>query len=388
VVGLDVPSRLALNTVTNDVNIDGEWQCKSCLENEGAAKATIEVSEEPVTELRRASTPKMVRELLPVELGRDSHTVFGNPILEEEVLDGSRTLRKRKASVAPENYSEVTTKRNRRSMSRLTEQRARSSSRLADNINVTPHVKASKPSDLEPETPIKAGRGRPRRQLEQLIEGPVRIVASSNNPKSLIIAIPVTAAAMDRVDRIARKKQRRRDRDRARRALNNPQPRRRHTSTRDEFQYPIIATNMYANPYYPFADRENEEQKGKPFGGILTEAEADTQKTYPQQNDKDMFENAKLQAEEEWQKKAELMEESKPKTVGLPSKIKCINFGHHEIDTWHAAPYPEEYSRNKVLYICEFCLKYMSSDFVGWRHKVSLDMHRSKVMYIRWANFL
>ncbi|KAF2103851.1 hypothetical protein NA57DRAFT_31099, partial [Rhizodiscina lignyota] len=59
-----------------------------------------------------------------------------------------------------------------------------------------------------------------------------------------------------------------------------------------------------------------------------------------------------------------------PKASGPPSKIKCINFGGYEIDTWHAAPYPEEYSRNRVLYICEFCLKYMNSDYVAWRHKL------------------
>lgn len=58
------------------------------------------------------------------------------------------------------------------------------------------------------------------------------------------------------------------------------------------------------------------------------------------------------------------------KLSGPPSKIKCINFGGYEIETWYAAPYPEEYSRNKVLYICEFCLKYMSSDYVAWRHKL------------------
>lgn len=52
------------------------------------------------------------------------------------------------------------------------------------------------------------------------------------------------------------------------------------------------------------------------------------------------------------------------------SQIECIEFGGWEIDTWYAAPYPAEYSRNRVLYICEFCLKYMNSDFVAWRHKV------------------
>ncbi|KAK5001529.1 Histone acetyltransferase, partial [Cryomyces antarcticus] len=76
---------------------------------------------------------------------------------------------------------------------------------------------------------------------------------------------------------------------------------------------------------------------------------------------------------EDWKRKAELANGTEParqKVSSPPSKIKCINFGGYEIDTWHAAPYPEEYSRNRVLYICEFCLKYMNSDYVAWRHKL------------------
>lgn len=109
----------------------------------------------------------------------------------------------------------------------------------------------------------------------------------------------------------------------------------------------------------------------------MTEAEADTSKTYPTADDRKYFEVARLKAEEEWkQKQAALsvgQEPTKPqKHAVAASKIKCVNFGGHEIDTWHAAPYPEEYSKNKVLYLCEFCLKYMGSDYVAWRHKVRL----------------
>jgi histone acetyltransferase SAS3 len=64
------------------------------------------------------------------------------------------------------------------------------------------------------------------------------------------------------------------------------------------------------------------------------------------------------------------LEPSRQSKSTTASKIKCVNFGGWEIDTWHAAPYPEEYSKNRVLYICEFCLKYMNSDYVAWRHKV------------------
>jgi MYST family zinc finger domain len=51
-------------------------------------------------------------------------------------------------------------------------------------------------------------------------------------------------------------------------------------------------------------------------------------------------------------------------------KIRHINFGNYRVKTHYASPYPEEYSRQSVLGICEFCLKYMSGELVGWRHRV------------------
>lgn len=203
--------------------------------------------------------------------------------------------------------------------------------------------------------------------------GLARVVSSEvEEPRSLIIAIPITAAALENVERNAQKKQRRRERDRERRARANNRAV-SHVEEEIPQHYPAIQTTMYSNPFYAFPDRETDELKGKPYGGILTEAEADTSKTYPQQADREIFEAARRKAEDEWKKKLEAASAETPartKSSGPPSKIKCINFGGYEIDTWHAAPYPEEYSRNRVLYICEFCLKYMNSDFVAWRHKV------------------
>lgn len=51
--------------------------------------------------------------------------------------------------------------------------------------------------------------------------------------------------------------------------------------------------------------------------------------------------------------------------------IRKIQIGSFVIDVWYLAPYPEEYSRLEVLYVCEFCLKYMKSNYVAKRHKVS-----------------
>jgi hypothetical protein len=53
-------------------------------------------------------------------------------------------------------------------------------------------------------------------------------------------------------------------------------------------------------------------------------------------------------------------------------RIKTIRFGEWEMDTWYVAPYPEEYTYNPVLHICEFCLKYMKSEYIMKRHKVSI----------------
>lgn len=138
---------------------------------------------------------------------------------------------------------------------------------------------------------------------------------------------------------------------------------------------PFVSTT-YSQPFYSFFDKESDDAKGKPYGGILSDAEAGTSKTMPSNEDRRRFDEAKQKAEAEWKTRIIAMQEEiqmpakKKKAAGPASQIECIEFGGWEIDTWYAAPYPEEYSRNRVLYICEFCLKYMNSDYVAWRHKL------------------
>jgi histone acetyltransferase SAS3 len=203
------------------------------------------------------------------------------------------------------------------------------------------------------------------------------------NSKSLVIAIPISAAALENIERNAQRKARRRERDRARRALVGTRKRKTTTTLEKSPEigevmpvsshYPAVATTLYDNPYFPFPDRELDTVQGKPYGGILIDAEADTIKTFPQQGDRDLFEDSRRHADDV--RKAE--QEAHPielptrtKHAALPTKIKYIHFGGWEIETLHAAPYPEEYNRNPVLCICEFCLKYMSSPYVAFRHKL------------------
>ncbi|QLG70867.1 hypothetical protein HG535_0A08120 [Zygotorulaspora mrakii] len=51
------------------------------------------------------------------------------------------------------------------------------------------------------------------------------------------------------------------------------------------------------------------------------------------------------------------------------NSIECIHIRDHEIETWYTTPYPEEYNRNKILYVCEYCLKYMNSRYIYHRHQ-------------------
>ena len=52
-------------------------------------------------------------------------------------------------------------------------------------------------------------------------------------------------------------------------------------------------------------------------------------------------------------------------------RIKKLEMGQYEMDTWYSSPYPEEYARLPKLYVCEFCLKYMKSSTILRRHTVS-----------------
>uniref|UniRef100_A0A915PPA8 histone acetyltransferase n=1 Tax=Setaria digitata TaxID=48799 RepID=A0A915PPA8_9BILA len=55
-------------------------------------------------------------------------------------------------------------------------------------------------------------------------------------------------------------------------------------------------------------------------------------------------------------------------TNGNSRNPKAIRIGSFEIETWYSAPYPAEYAQLSVLYLCEFCMKYMKSLEMRQRH--------------------
>ena len=210
--------------------------------------------------------------------------------------------------------------------------------------------------------PSRSSRSSKRRKSEDFGHGSASII--KKNTGSLVLSFRLDLAQL--VARLTPKSKKKKPRQRESTA---------EVQRERERPAPVISSH-YATPFYAFHERENDELKSKPYGGVLSEADAETSKTLPLHADRAKFNEARQKAEDDWKQKLAASEaegETKARTqklAGPPSKIKCVNFGGYEIETWYAAPYPEEYSRNRALYICEFCLKYMNSDFVAWRHKL------------------
>ncbi|POS78421.1 histone acetyl transferase-6 [Diaporthe helianthi] len=319
----------------------------------------VDADSPPAT--RRATAPKLARDLLPSQRGAvkpDSHSMFNQLVLDDDPMDGSRVLRKRKTSSAEADEDIVGLRKRRKNTGD-----SQSLEGVANGANGANVVE-------------EEGRPRSARSLRLKIstQAPATIIKKTRT--TLVLKFRVAPTELKKITSKKPKPSRsggggrRTTASRPARALASSRSRRAAT--------PLVApfASNLSQPFYSFFDKDMDD-KGKPYGGILTEAEADTSKTVPTNEDRRRFDEAKQKAEEDWQERLLKMQEKievpakkSKKSQGPASQIECIEFGGWEIDTWYAAPYPEEYSRNRVLFICEFCLKYMNSDYVAWRHKL------------------
>lgn len=66
---------------------------------------------------------------------------------------------------------------------------------------------------------------------------------------------------------------------------------------------------------------------------------------------------------------------------------KIIKIGDYEIESWFKSPYPEEIWKLDEIFICQFCLKYMKSNWIlnrhlekcAWRHPPGREIYRKDV---------
>jgi len=320
--------------------------------------------------------------LLPPQRGVSrpgAHSVFDTLILEGDTLDGSRSLRnKRKASTEEQEEAIATSKRRRKrdaSHPQSEASKATAVLRTSGNVGIDDVVVngeiLNENDNVEAES-VSTRKSRSSRSVRRQTPKPPgngSTYVLKHDSEKFILGIRLKSEKLlPFMDQAEKKRIRERERRRHKRAEIEAQ------RTQDR---PVPSfSSHYATPFYSFHERENDELKSKPYGGILSEADADTSKTLPVAADRARFNDARQKAEEEWKQRTASEVEAEPKgrssqkIGGPPSKIKNVNFGGYEIETWYAAPYPEEYSRNRVLYICEFCLKYMNSDYVAWRHKL------------------
>ncbi|GAQ08235.1 histone acetyltransferase mst2 [Aspergillus lentulus] len=322
----------------------GLWRCPTCV-REKLQPST----EQNGTTPRQPRQKKMRRELLPAHTGeKDSgfHSIFSTVDVSDELLTSSRSLRKRKASST--DVAEPTPGlRKLRRQSSMRSARAESGDQGFGNT--------------DGQSPVRTRSRRTRGEEKDTCRVVLRQFGR------LVLAFRLNENKVSKIlDSRSRSQLRGRRTPKPPPAVQEPLS-----------HFAPITPAPYISPFYSFNDRETDESKSKPYGGILSEADADTSRTLPTHADRERFEIARQKAEEEWQRKlleaensGEAVPHASQKLSGPPSRIKYINFGGYEIETWYAAPYPEEYSRNRVLYICEFCLKYMNSDYVAWRHKL------------------
>lgn len=124
-----------------------------------------------------------------------------------------------------------------------------------------------------------------------------------------------------------------------------------------------------------------------PYKGVLDYPDCTINDTDPTAYDREMF--AHFHREGEQRKQMEQLavirsngdetdNESRNNTpmlqlyYYLKSRIEKIQFREYIIDTWYSSPYPEEFSQSKILYICEYCLKYMKSPMSYQRHRLKI----------------
>ncbi|KAI4088467.1 MAG: hypothetical protein LQ344_006048 [Seirophora lacunosa] len=318
---------------------------------------------------RRSSTSKLTRDLLPAQRGTSragSHSVFNTLILEDDPLDGSRSLRKRKTSSSERDRPSVDSRKRQRTQDTSSVRSGPSRSPARSDKRSAPPIPEEDAAVMDDVASTSTRKSRPAR-LRRPTADARHATVLKRSAQNVVLKFQLDPRRLKAILATQPPKKRKRP----------PRPSARMAAAEEEADSarPMPSFTQYSTPFYSFHQSENDELKSKPYGGILSETEANTEKTLPLAADRARFNDARQRAEDEWkQKTASEGENENPrrsqKVSGPPSKIKCVNFGGYEIETWYAAPYPEEYSRNRVLYICEFCLKYMNSDYVAWRHKL------------------
>lgn len=224
---------------------------------------------------RKLGPRNMSKELLPAHVGDQGsgfHSIFNTVNVTDDLLNSSRSLRKRKASSVdvPEN-TPVLRKRQRQSL--------------------RPERDDSRDPMAEISDTLATARTRSRRTRAGEKDACHVLLKQYGR---LVVAFRLNETKLSKILNSRSRSQIKT------RKVPKPPP----VVHEAQAHFAPITSTSYVSPFYSFNDRETDESKSKPYGGILSEADADTTKTLPLHADRERFEVARQRAEEGWQLRA------------------------------------------------------------------------------------
>ncbi|KAL8865269.1 MAG: hypothetical protein Q9174_006975, partial [Haloplaca sp. 1 TL-2023] len=281
------------NTLSSDDDTS-QWRCPTCVEN---ALEPDDKEDELQKLQRRSSTSKLTKDLLPVHRGgtrAGSHSVFNTLILEDDPLDGSRSLRKRKTSSSENDGSSVDPRKRQRTQETNGSRSGPSRSPVPSDIRSTAIVEEDAPAaeGHDDVASTSTRKSRPSRARRPTVDARrAKILMQSGR---MMLKVQLDPRRLKSIIATQPPKKRKRP---PRPSTHAP------IETEPESARPMPSFTQYSTPFYSFHQSENDELKSKPYGGILSETEANTEKTLPLAADRARFNDARQKAEDEWKQK-------------------------------------------------------------------------------------
>lgn len=157
-------------------------------------------------------------------------------------------------------------------------------------------------------------------------------------------------------------------------AQKRPPPGKREQSIISEAQTP--------HPWTDFVESQSQTRKGTPTGEDADTPAAEAAPTPAAVADDADGEGDETPKADSFSREAEIEKlrtsgsmTQNPTEIARIRNISKVQFGKYDLFPWYFSPYPEQFSQEDVIYICEFCLSYYGNlkSFTRHRRKCTLQ---------------
>ncbi|KAG6366904.1 hypothetical protein INS49_001085 [Diaporthe citri] len=175
------------------------------------------------------------------------------------------------------------------------------------------------------------------------------------------------------------------------RPQKRPPPGKREQSITSEAQTP--------HPWTDFVDSQSQTQKGTPTGDDGPEVATPIQDgaATPAAGDEMDVDGDETPKPDSFSREDEIEKlrtsgsmTQNPTEIARIRNISTVQFGQHDLFPWYFSPYPEVFTQEDIIYICEFCLNYYGNltSFKRHRHKCTLQHPPGNEIYRDdWVSF-